>query len=414
MRSIMQNKIVIFGAGKIGRSFIGQLFSLGGYEVVFIDVDKEIIDELNKRRSYKVIIKSDKEEVLNISNVRGVFAGDEASVAFEVATAGIVAVSVGLHGLNNIFPSLAKGLKNRYELDNQSALDIIIAENMLNADVFFRDELKKLLPPWYPFTRLVGLVETSIGKMVPIMLNKEIKEDILQVFAEPYNTLILDKKAFRNPIPHIAGLSPKENMKAWVDRKLFIHNLGHAAAAYIGYLYNPGFVFMHEALAVREVHDQTRNTMLQSAAILLKKYPGEFSKEDLTGHIGDLLLRFQNKALGDTLFRVGCDLMRKLGPGDRMAGAIKSAMAFDLPYDKILFALVCGIHFRARDENGNMLPEDTKFVMLYQTGITHVLETICGFDPIQNKGLFEEAQVIDKQLETARQAMDLINNLTGS
>ena len=29
-------KIVIFGAGKIGRSFIGQLFSRSGYEVILI------------------------------------------------------------------------------------------------------------------------------------------------------------------------------------------------------------------------------------------------------------------------------------------------------------------------------------------------------------------------------------------
>ncbi|TSA33627.1 MAG: mannitol-1-phosphate 5-dehydrogenase [Porphyromonadaceae bacterium] len=395
MKTIKQDKIVIFGAGKIGRSFIGQLFSLGGYEVVFVDVYKRIIDELNKRRNYNVIIKSEKEEVINITNVRGVFADDEQSVAFEIATAGLVAVSVGLNGLNKIFPALSKGLVERYAIDNHSSLDIIIAENMRNADAFFHEEMKKFMPPGYPFDRLVGLVETSIGKMVPIMLKKDMEADILQVFAEPYNTLILDKKGFKNPIPRIAGLSPKENMKAWVDCKLFIHNLGHAAAAYIGYLFNPDVVYLHEALAVPKVHDCVRNTMLQSADILMKKYPGEFSKEDLTEHINDLLSRFQNKALGDTIFRVGCDLMRKLGPEDRMAGAIKTAIVFKLPYDKILFALVCGFHFRATDEFGNMLPQDTEFARICEKGINLVLATICGFDQIQNSRLFKEAQAID-------------------
>src|SRR4030043_1128084 len=93
---IQKNKLVLFGAGKIGRSFIGQLFRRGGYEVVFIDVYKPVIDELNRRRNYNVIIKSDKEQVLNIKNVRGVFAGDDKKVISEVATAGISAVSVGL------------------------------------------------------------------------------------------------------------------------------------------------------------------------------------------------------------------------------------------------------------------------------------------------------------------------------
>ena len=55
---ILHNKIVIFGAGKIGRSFIGQLFSRAGFEVVFIDINKEVIKELNRRKSYDVIIKS--------------------------------------------------------------------------------------------------------------------------------------------------------------------------------------------------------------------------------------------------------------------------------------------------------------------------------------------------------------------
>ncbi|HQG68731.1 MAG TPA: hypothetical protein PLW20_09070, partial [Paludibacteraceae bacterium] len=63
-------RIVLFGAGKIGRSFIGQLFSRGGYEVVFVDVFQPVIDELNKRHQYNVVIKSDRDEVMIIKNVR--------------------------------------------------------------------------------------------------------------------------------------------------------------------------------------------------------------------------------------------------------------------------------------------------------------------------------------------------------
>ena len=394
MGIIQQNKLVIFGAGKIGRSFIGQLFSVGGYEVVFIDVYKPVIDELNHRGNYNVIIKSDRDEILNITNVRGVHTGDEKRVVEEVATAGILAVSVGLNGLKYIFPLLAKGLMERLKTDKNYALDIIIAENMRNADAYFHSELSKFLPANYPLNNLVGFIETSIGKMVPIMQKKDIQDDMLQIFAEPYNTLILNKKAFKNPIPEIKGLAPKENMKAWVDRKLFIHNLGHAASAYIGYLHDPRFIYIYEALAVTAVNDYVIAAMLQSAAILRKKYPGEFTSEDLNDHIEDLLLRFQNKALGDTIFRVGCDLMRKLGPEDRLAGAIKSALYNDLLYDKILFSLVCGCHFKAKDQEGNMLKEDVEFFNLYENDIKSVLTKVCGFNEIQNQQLFREAEKI--------------------
>jgi mannitol-1-phosphate 5-dehydrogenase len=395
---IRRDKIVIFGAGKIGRSFIGQLFSRGGYEVVFIDVFQPVIDELNRRGNYNVIIKAQKEEVLVIRNVRGVIATDRQAVAEEVATAGLIAVCVGLSGLSGLFPSLAEGLIKRMTIDEHAALDIIIAENMRNADSYFHAELAKVLPAGYPLDRLVGLVETSIGKMVPIMLKKDMEEDILQVFAEPYNTLILDQKGFRNAVPDIAGLFPKENMKAWVDRKSFIHNLGHAAAAYIGYLYDPRLTYLYEALAFKDILDPVRNAMKQSAGVLMAKYPGEFTMDDLVLHIDDLLIRFQNKALGDTLFRIGCDLPRKLGPEDRLAGAIKTAIRYRMPYDSILFALVCGCHFRAADEHGNLLPQDAEFARLSKKGISHILSTICGFNESENSGLFAEARQLELQV----------------
>jgi len=359
-------KIVIFGAGKIGRSFIGQLFSRGGYEVVFVDVFKPVVDALNEKRFYKVVIKGEKDEILIIRNVRAVLAFDTEKVTGELATADISAVSTGQQGLPNVFPLLAAGLVKRQLVSGEKPLDIIIAENLRDAANYFETELERILPQGFPLNKLVGLVETSIGKMVPIMPKKDMDADILQVFAEPYNTLILDKKAFRNPIPNVEGLAPKENMKAWVDRKLFIHNLGHAATAYLGYNFSPGFVCLYEALAVPKIYNEVRETMFQAANLLLVKYPDEFTIQSLTSHIDDLLHRFQNNALGDTIFRVGCDLQRKLGPNDRIAGAINLAIELGLPYDKIFNVLQKAATFRATDEDGNMLPADVEFGLNYK------------------------------------------------
>lgn len=395
MSKLIPNKLVLFGAGKIGRSFIGQLFSRGGYEVVFIDVFQPVIDELNLRRNYNVVIKNDVESVIPIQNVRGVFAGDTEKVLNEIATARILAVSVGLNGLKSIIPLIARGIIKRFETAGASPLDIIIAENMRNAAEFLNNELMANLPKGYPLEERVGLIETSIGKMVPIMLKKDMDEDILQVFSESYNTLILDKRAFKNPIPEIEGLAPKENMKAWVDRKSFIHNLGHATTAYLGYLSHPGSIFLYEVLSDGQLKEDVRNTMLQAADILLKKYPGEFGAESLTEHIDDLLKRFQNKALGDTIYRVGCDLQRKLGKEDRLAGAIHLARELNLPYHLILKALVCGCHFKATDQEGKRLQSDLEFDKIYEKGIRMVLTNICGFDECYDLPVIEKAEKMD-------------------
>ena len=386
-----KGKLVLFGAGKIGRSFIGQLFSRSGYEVVFIDINQSIINELNHQRTYKVIVKSENsDEILEIKNVRGIHLNQSVDIADEIADASVIAISVGQQGLADAIKLIAQGIIKRHQLKPASPIDIIIAENMRNADAYFKDKLKELLPQSFPLDNYVGLVETSIGKMVPLMTPEDIEEDILQVFAEPYNTLILDKKGFKNPIPEVSGLAPKENMKAWVDRKSFIHNLGHATVAYIGHVYDPSLIYLWQALKVKKLYLFTRATMMQSAKILVEMYLNEFSMNDLESHIDDLLKRFQNKALGDTIFRVGCDLPRKLSREDRLFGAILQGFNRHLPYDKILFTAMFGFYFKAVDSTGKMHPADVNFHNKFNQNIQDIFLDICNLDSAVEK------EIVDK------------------
>lgn len=374
-------KIVIFGAGKIGRSFIGQVFSRSGYEVVFVDINEHLIGLLNQHRQYRVTFRDDnKEEHLDIRPVRGICLNDEQSVINDLTDTDIVAVSVGQQGLRATIPVLAKSLIVRRQLYGDIPLDIIIAENMRNADDFIREELKKYLPEDYPLNKFVGLVETSIGKMVPFMTKKSIVEDSLHVFAEPYNTLIVAKNGFKNPVPDILYLAPKENIKAWVDRKLFIHNLGHATVSYLGYKAYTDAVYLWEVLEDYNLFQSVRQTMLQAADILQALYPEEFTPVQLEEHVDDLLQRFRNRSLGDTIFRVGCDLFRKLGPEDRLAAPVHAAIRIGKPYDLILDVIMAGISFRAKDENGNYFPADELFFKEAEKGTGYILEHVCKLE----------------------------------
>jgi mannitol-1-phosphate 5-dehydrogenase len=376
--SSIARKIVIFGAGKIGRSFIGQIFSRAGYEVVFVDINSQLINGLNQYGKYNVIIKSEAgNEILSIKNVRGILLEDSAKIIREIAGATLLALSVGQQGLPKAIPVIAEALIERRRRLGDQPVDFIIAENMRNADRYIKKELGQYLPPNYPFNTLVGLSETSIGKMVPIMSQLDILEDPLQVFAEPYNTLIVARRAFRNPVPCVKDLEAKDNIKAWVDRKLFIHNLGHATAAYLGYSLHPGSLYIYEVLDDPLILEATRQTMLQSADVLLALYPEEFTGSQLHAHIEDLLYRFRNKALGDTVFRVGCDLYRKLGPSDRLVAPIKAAIQLHKPFDLILASLEAALSFRARDEQGNYLPADEGFFAELGKGRSHILKNVC-------------------------------------
>jgi mannitol-1-phosphate 5-dehydrogenase len=321
--------------------------------VVFVDVDPEMVRLLNERCSYRVVIKGNNEKEIVVPNVSAISATDRQEVINAIASAGIAAVSVGKSALEKVIPVIAEGLELRHELNPYFPLDIILAENMRSAAEFTKEKLMQYLPEGYPAELLVGLIETSIGKMVPIIPLAEIRKDPLVVFAEPYNTLILDGNGFKTPIPDIKGLAPKSNIKAWVDRKAFIHNLGHATAAYYGHHLHPEKKYMYEVLEDRKVLKFTRDVMMQSAEVLGKAYSDDFTSKDLEEHVDDLLNRFRNRALQDTVFRVGQDLVRKLSSDDRFMGAIKLAKEVKMPYDLIIKAMSFGFIFRATDESGN-------------------------------------------------------------
>jgi len=388
--SSVKKSIVIFGAGKIGRSFIGQLFGCNGYRVIFIDVNQTIIDELNAKGKYRVVIKGGPETEIIVPDVQAISSFDVKKVSSAVASADILAVSVGKAALEKVIPVIASGLADRYKISPDKPLDIIIAENMRDAGDFIKTKLKENLPEKYPLENLVGLVETSIGKMVPIMTSADLEKDPLMVFAEPYNTLIVDGKGFKAPIPDVKGLAPKENIKAWVDRKAFIHNLGHATAAYYGFFRFPGAVYMYEILGDETVSRFTREVMQQAADVLLAAYPGEFTTESLNDHIDDLLSRFRNKALKDTIFRVGSDLPRKLGPDDRFMGAVRLAEKTGNPYGKILEALSYGFFFRAKDEEGRYFPADRIFLESLETNFESTLTGVLKFNPVSDLSVINE------------------------
>jgi mannitol-1-phosphate 5-dehydrogenase len=379
------HKIVIFGAGKIGRSFIGQLFGCNGYKIVFVDVDAEVVRLLNERGSYRVVIKGNNEEELLVPNVSAISATDRQEVINAIASAGIASVSVGKFALERVIPVIAEGLELRHKLNPYIPLDIILAENMRGAAEFTKQKLKMKLPATFPVNSMVGLIETSIGKMVPVIPASELVKDPLVVFAEPYNNLILDGKGFKSAIPEINGLAPKNNIKAWVDRKAFIHNLGHATAAYYGHHLHPEMKYMFELLEDTKVLKFTRAVMIQSAEVLNRIYCKDLPFKELEDHADDLLSRFRNRALQDTVFRVGQDLTRKLSSDDRFMGAIKLARDVKMPHDLIIEAMSFGFIFKASDENGNMFPPDITLLELMSKDIENAFINVLHYDPVSDK-----------------------------
>ena len=132
--------------------------------------------------------------------------------------------------------------------------------------------------------------------------------------------------------------------------------------------------------------------MLQSADILRKMYPGEFDAEQLTDHVDDLLERFANKALGDTIFRVGCDLNRKLDRDDRLMVPILAGIRMKMPFDLILEAWMKGCCFKAKGTNGEELEGDREFRKRYGKDFKSILADHCRLNPGKLEPIFKVSQ----------------------
>jgi mannitol-1-phosphate 5-dehydrogenase len=175
----------------------------------------------------------------------------------------------------------------------------------------------------------------------------------------------------------VPGLVLKDNFAAYVDRKLFIHNLGHATAAYHGYL--AGKEFIPQCMADPAIRGEARAAMWASAQALIARYPQEFNVANQEEHVEDLLRRFANRALNDSVFRVGRDLYRKLAPDDRCVGALRLVASVGGGCSPICRGIAAALRFKAVDEAGKMLPDDEKFHReLAQRGGEAVLESVCG------------------------------------
>ncbi len=374
-------KFVQIGAGKIGRSFTAQLFSAAGYEVVFSEVNEAVLRALNERREYTVEIRDREPRAIVVRNVRAVDGRDTEAVARELADCDVAATAVGPGYLRHVYPAIARGLELRAEASG-APLDVILAENLREAAAVVREAVREQLPPGFPIEERLGLVETSIGKMVPIMSPEEEARDPLLVYAEAYNTLICDARGFLCGVPPVPGLDAKQNIKAYVDRKSFIHNLGHALCAYFAHLEAPELAYTWQAVEHERIGAATRAGMWESARALIGAYPDEFDEANQGEHIDDLLSRFCNRALGDTIYRVGRDVQRKLGPEDRVIGALRFDAEHHVEAPVTTLCAAAGMLFRATDESGVMFDKDRAFAEeIYPLGIDRVLQTVCGLRP---------------------------------
>ena len=368
----MTGQAAHFGAGSIGRGFLGQIYCESGYQTTFIDVVAPVVEAINRRGAYPLYIVSDSGvETRTIDKVRAVDGRNLEAAADILAGADIASTAVGLHALPHIAPVIAAAVVKRFGDGDAPPLDILLCENLKQGEAHMRALVARHLPPelHQRLESSVGFVEASIGRMVPVMTAEQRAEDILAVWVEPYCELPVDAQGFRGPIPRLQNLKPAGNFAAYVERKLFVHNLTHATAAYLGY--QRGYAFIYEAIRDDAVRARVEAAGGETCAALAKKYGSD--PETLHAHLQDLIHRYHNRALADQIARVARDPIRKLGPEDRIIGAMRLCLSQGIQPRAVARAAAAALAYdNGADETANELQ-----ALLRNGGVDAVLNNIC-------------------------------------
>ena len=398
-------KFIMYGAGNIGRGFIGPLFSNSGYSVGFVDINEQVISKLNKDKEYPInIVTSDdnKEEI--VKNVYGIDGKDIDLVSNEIASADVMATAIGVNVLKFIAKPIALGLKKRFER-KAKPLNIIICENLIGADAYLKGLIKAELPEYEKqIDEQVGFVEASIGRMVPALPEEKKQGNFLRVFVEPYNILPVDKDAFKGEIPEVANLYPFSPFNLFIQRKLFMHNMSHATCAYLGFLKD--YEYIYEAVNDYEIRYCAYRVLMASAlAISLEN---KVDIKVLLEHAENLLYRFQNTALGDTIARVGKDTIRKLSENDRLIGALKLCEKHNVSCDILCIGIASAMFFNPSDDERSV--ELNAFVK--ENGVRKTLEKYSNYHGAK----VEVIETLYSMLESGKNIKELIaylDNLGG-
>ena len=357
----------MYGAGSIGRGFIGQLFGMSGYQTCFVEVGKHNLKDISPETVPVFTIATETGyKSQKINNVKAVNGLDTIAVAKEIASCEVMATAVGVNILPLISKTIASGIDIRCE-SGARPLDIIVCENITDGGKYLSDIIRPHVKNKEYFDEKVGFVSASVGRMVPVST----ESDSSEIIVESYNELPVDADALKTDVSGIKNIIPVSPFAIEKYKKYFMHNMSHAIVAYMGFI--KGYEFLWEAMG----DDSIRIIAEKALEEIISAISGYFNADTkpLANYAADLLRRYANKYLNDTVARVGRDPKRKLRPNDRLAGAAGFCLKCGITPEYILYGIAAAFCFDIPADISS--PEVIEYVRA--KGIEAAVEEYTGF-----------------------------------
>ena len=355
-------KAVHFGAGNIGRGFIGALLQDAGYHVVFADVNQELLDQLATKGHYELIEVGDGGRRVTYSNFSCVNSVTEADLLIKhISEADIVTASVGAAILPRIAATLAQGIDAR---TSSKPLLVMACENAVNASDFLADEVAKYSP------RLDKAVfaNTAVDRIVPIQSGAISPNVEVEAFSE----LVIETSNLQHIPLSLEGVNFVPDLAPYIERKLYTVNTAHCATAYLGQI--SGFETIASALSDKKLRDQVLAVLKETSLALVLKHG--LDPREQASYVAKTMGRLQNPMIDDSVERVGRDPIRKLSRTERLIGPAAYLSEQGRIPSAILEAVSAALDFHSsEDASVEQLQEK-----LQSLTADDFVESVCGIE----------------------------------
>lgn len=309
-------KAAIIGCGRIGCGFAGQLLSAAGYELVLLARNPGLVAHLNRLGSYRVRLANGREATeYTVRGLCAVDTADRPAAVAALAAADLIVTAVGPTNLAGVAPLIADALRMR-----TTPVNVFTFENLADGGAELRRKVAACLPEGYPLDRF-GFSGTLVSRAVTQRLGDPAADEPLVFVGDPPASFVVDGTRLVAPMPAIPSMIVADNFAAWMRRKLFIFSAGHATCAYLGYL--KGYHYIHSAIRDGEIRSAVVEAMSEAQKGIAAIYGDAFAGGP--AHLQEILDRFGNAAINDSISRVARDPSRKLSSDDRLLGAARLA-----------------------------------------------------------------------------------------
>lgn len=374
-------KATHFGAGNIGRGFIGEILYQNGFSIDFVDINETIIDALKERNSYEIELAAAEKKHIKVEQVTGINnQKDPEAVIASVATSDIVTTAIGPNILPFIAELIAKGIQKRRLEGNDTPLDVIACENMIGGSQFLLNKVREFLneEDLSYVDDFIGFPNAAVDRIVPMQQH----EDPLFVSVEPFCEWLVDDTQSKAKQIRLDNVGYVSDLTPYIERKLFSVNTGHATTAYTGNYYR--YTTIGEAIADDKVLNQLKAVLQETGNLLIAKW--DFARSQHEQYIQKIIERFKNPYISDDVSRVARTPIRKLGYDERFIRPIREAKERGLAYQSLVNVVAMILQYDdPNDEESVRLQK-----MLKENSVADVIYEVTGLS---------DASIVDEIVE---------------